>query len=64
MPNRQFHFSIAVSILVIALGALITSQASVGLSLMGLGAAIAVLAFSTRRAAVQQEAPDGEPARA
>ena len=45
MTNRQFNFSLSVSVALIALGAVILGQASVGFSLMAMGAAIGVLAL-------------------
>ena len=48
MANRQFSFSLVVGIALAVLGGVILSKAAVGLSLIALGAAIAVLALITR----------------
>ena len=49
MTNRQFNFSMSVGVAFTLIGALILSQATVGLSLIGLGVAIAALALVTRQ---------------
>ncbi len=51
--EKQFKFSVIVGGLLVALGAIIASQSSVGVSLMGVGAVIAVLACVTRQARLQ-----------
>lgn len=48
MTNRQFHFSFFVGLAFMALGSVILSAATVGFSLIGLGAGIAALAVVTR----------------
>lgn len=48
MTNRQFNFSLFVGITIATLGAALLSKASIGVSLMALGAAIATLALLTR----------------
>jgi hypothetical protein len=62
MTNRQFNFSLGVSVALIIVGALILSQATVGLSLIGLGFAIAALALVTRLSGTDQ-AGEHAPAR-
>lgn len=48
MQNRSFKFSLYVGISLVAFGAFIASLAPIGFSLVGLGFAIAILAFLTR----------------
>lgn len=48
MTNRQFNFSLLVGIALAAVGGLILSKATVGLSLIALGIAIGTLAVVTR----------------
>ncbi len=43
MTNKQFYFSLIVGVLMIALGIVLTSQASSGISVMGIGLGISVL---------------------
>ena len=59
MTNGQFSFSFGAGIAVAALGGAILGQASVGFSLIALGAAIATLALLTRNA--QQKAAQPIP---
>jgi hypothetical protein len=48
MTSKQYHFSLAVGLSLLMLGAVIASQASIGISLIGLGLSIMVLSFLTR----------------
>ena len=58
MTNKQYHFSLAVAVSLLMLGAVVSSLASIGLSLMGLGLAILVLSVLTRpRAEASVQSP-------
>lgn len=57
MTNKQFHFSLATAISLLVLGAMVAGQASVGLSLMGLGAAILSLSLVSRYRGRSTEQP-------
>lgn len=54
MEKSQFVFSLSVGIGLVAAGAAITTQASIGMPLMALGAAIAGLSLVTHAAARQK----------
>lgn len=49
MTDKQFSFSVSVGGLLIVLGILISQQASVGITLAGLGAVILSLAVLNRK---------------
>lgn len=48
MDNRQFTFSLFVGLMLISLGLLISTKASIGAALMTLGAAIMAIAALTK----------------
>lgn len=48
MTDKQFIFSVVVGGLLLVLGAAITTQATIGIGLLGLGLAILALTFFTR----------------
>lgn len=48
MESTHFYFAMTVSLVLLTLGWAMTSEASVGYSLMGLGCAMAALAFANR----------------
>jgi len=50
MTVKQFRFSLFVGSLLVILGAVLSTQASIGIALLGLGFAIALLAIFTRYA--------------
>lgn len=45
MTNKQLHFGLATGVLLLMLGGAVISQASTGISLMGLGVAIISLSL-------------------
>lgn len=62
MTSRQYSFSFAVGVLFMAIGGVILTKATVGLSLIALGAAIASLAVVTRTLHGRSDAAVSEPA--
>lgn len=48
MDNRQFTFSLFVGLMLVCLGLLISTKASIGVALMTLGAAIIAIAALTK----------------
>ena len=48
MTNKQLHFGLATGVLLLMLGGAVFSQASTGISLMGLGVAIISLSLWSR----------------
>ena len=56
MKNKQFVFSLVVSSFLVGLGVIITQQANIGVALLSLGVAIALLALMTRQVQTQTEA--------
>ncbi|MEX2963669.1 hypothetical protein [Microbulbifer sp. TYP-18] len=50
MTDKQFKFSLIVGGMLVTLGAILTMEASIGVSLVGLGLVIATLAVLARNA--------------
>lgn len=62
MTSRQFRFSFVVGIIFMAIGGVILGKATVGASLIALGAAIAALALVTRTLQGRSDEKMPEPA--
>lgn len=58
MTNKQFKFSLSIGFILLVLGSLMATQASIGISLLVLGASIIGLAFLTNK---PQEVKDNQP---
>ncbi|GAA5315541.1 MAG: hypothetical protein AseanaTS_07460 [Candidatus Pelagadaptatus aseana] len=58
MTSKQFNFSLVVGVMLTLLGGVVASQASIGISLMVLGVAIAALAVVTK---LRGQSPEPKP---